>query len=593
MSLSNEGIRGGRKKQRNSVHTRCVLRAGGVLVLCICLLLGSLTACQNWSSDKENEKFRKFTEEFFRREVGGNTISIHFNLKHPEEYGIHEERSSFGNFCTDIKKQLAAVDQMENVLKTFSYGKLNLENKITYDVMKSYFEKARKNAKYLLYEEPLSLVSGIHTQLPVVLSEFALESKQDVEVYLDLLKNLPSYFDSLLHFEKMKSKEGLFMSEEAAEQVIAQCKAFLEEKEDHELVTSFTERLKTIQQLSESEMSKYMKKNALMLDCYVRPAYEKLIQGLEELKKTGKNKGGLCHLPDGKTYYEQVAQMMVGTDLSIEEMKEMTKKQMKEDARAIQDEIHVSASADKQWNPVTILKILKEKMEDIFPKPADVLVDIKYVPKEMEHVLSPAFYMIPPIDDYQKNVIYVNRAYVQNPLTLFTTLAHEGYPGHLYQTTYFADTDPDPVRNVFSTGGYIEGWATYVEMMSYYMAPVSKIQATLFQRNSSMLLGMYALADMGIHYDGWDREAVQTFFSDYGIKEKDAVERIYDLIVGAPGNYLKYYIGYLEFLELKKSWMEHMGNAFSQKDFHRAVLEIGPAPFEIVEKYIEAVSNVG
>lgn len=166
---------------------------------------------------------------------------------------------------------------------------------------------------------------------------------------------------------------------------------------------------------------------------------------------------------------------------------------------------------------------------------------------------------------------------------LFTTLAHEGYPGHLYQTIFFESTNPDPIRSILNFGGYVEGWATYAEMCSYYLMPLSKTQAAILQKNSSVILALYALADMGIHYEGWSRMDTVEFYARYGIKDAKTVDKIYNLILGSPGNYLKYYIGYIKFLELKKEWIKS-GNQ-SQKEFHKAVLSVGPAPFEIVGKY--------
>jgi len=90
----------------------------------------------------------------------------------------------------------------------------------------------------------------------------------------------------------------------------------------------------------------------------------------------------------------------------------------------------------------------------------------------------------------------------------------------------------------------------------------------------------------GIHYDGWNRMDTVKFFKEYGVGSAEIVNQIYDLIIGSPGNYLKYYIGYVEFLELKKKWVEKKGEDFSQKEFHKAVLDVGPAPFELVEKYM-------
>ena len=92
---------------------------------------------------------------------------------------------------------------------------------------------------------------------------------------------------------------------------------------------------------------------------------------------------------------------------------------------------------------------------------------------------------------------------------------------------------------------------------------------------------------MGIHYDGWKLADAAAFFHTYGITDDATIEDIYDLIIADPANYLKYYIGYLKFYELKKEMADALGNQFSQKEFHRAVLDVGPAPFEIVYDEVE------
>ena len=204
----------------------------------------------------------------------------------------------------------------------------------------------------------------------------------------------------------------------------------------------------------------------------------------------------------------------------------------------------------------------------------------------MENYLSPAFYLIPAIDNTDENMIYINNGHISDDLTLYTTLAHEGYPGHLYQTTYFASKNPSPIRQLFSFDGYIEGWATYSEMTSFYFAPMDKAQASLLQKNNSILLGLYALADMGSNLDGWSLPYTIDFFQGYGITDTKAIEEIYNLILSDPANYLKYYIGYVEFLELKKEAITLWGKDFTQERFHKAVLDIGPAPFDLIRKHI-------
>ena len=574
------------KKNVNYITARKI-RVFSVIAGTIGILL--LSGCQSETSAGQNRQFRQFTKQLFCQELSSNTISLHYTLKNPKEYDIRENEVTFGTFPTDNKNLLASVENLEEVLKTFDYNKLSVENSLTYDVLKCYLNMTERGADYILYDEPMGLVSGVQTQLPVILSEYPFYEQSDVDTYLQLMKTTPEYFASLLKFEQKKSKAGLFMSDKMAEQVIEQCKAFRDMGENNYLYSTFAERVQTVTSLSDKQKSDYIQKNARMMKAYVLPAYDNLICAIEKLKGSGKNEQGLCYLPKGKDYYEQVVEASTGSTRSVEEIRDMTRRQMTEDLEAMERVMKISekeVNASIPQNPTSILQDLQTKITTSFPKLPDTTYEVKYVPKAMQEHLSPAFYMIPAIDAYNENVIYVNEAQIGNTMALFTTLAHEGYPGHLYQTVYFANTNPDPIRTVLNFGGYVEGWATYAEMCSYYLAPLTKDQATLLQKNSSIVLGLYTLADIGIHYDGWSREDAIAFYKKYGIGDEDNINRIYDLILGSPGNYLKYYVGYVEFLELKKDWVKEYGSQASQKEFHKAVLDIGPAPFKVVEKYI-------
>lgn len=552
-----------------------------------------LSACGTEESVDQNEKFEEYTQEVFCNEVSSNTINLHYTLKNPEDYGITDYEVSRGSFESDPDMVKVSAENMRQALQEFSYEGLSLQNRITFDILEYQVKSAEKNADYVLYEEPLGLVSGVQTQFPVVMSEYRFYDRQDVETYLELLEMTGDYFDSLIKFEREKADAGLFMADYALDTVLEQCRAFLDMGDGNYLYSTFADRVKDVNELTKEEKSDYIQDNALAVSDCVFPAYEKLISSLEKLRGSGENEKGLVNLPDGADYYELVVRRATGSERSVEEMEDLTRRQITDDLEAMEqvlgittEEAQEAAASMTQDSAGLILSKLQDGIKEAFPEAPDTALEVKYVPEEMEEHLSPAFYMIPAIDNTEENVIYINRAHMNDDLTLFTTLAHEGYPGHLYQTVYYESTDPDPVRSVMDFGGYVEGWATYAEMGSYYLTPLSKEQAVLLQKNSSIILGLYALADMGIHYEGWSRMDTAAFFSNYGITDTGTIERIYELIIGSPGNYLKYYIGYVEFLELKKDWAEEKGTEFSQKEFHEAVLEVGPAPFDIVEKYM-------
>lgn len=569
------------------------------LILPCCLLvilISFLSGNAFWSSlhaESSDRQFRTFTRSLFQTEVSANTISLHYTLRSPSDYGIADIPATYGSLSSDSVAAKASVRNVLSSLQEFDPGTLSSENALTFKILDTYLKNASTGTDYLLYQEPLGSVSGIHTQLPVLLSEYSFYDTQDVETYLALLKETPSYFDSVIRFEQKKAASGLFMPDYQADSVLDTCQSFIDMGKENYLVSTFNERIASLDLLPENKKDSFQKENMKLVTEEIYPAYQNLITAIKSLKGKGMNEQGLSHFPYGKKYYEYLVRQTTGCNESISRLRLMTRAQILEDLSAMQkvlfpaDAALTQASVLEQTSPDSMLDDLRSKITDTFPEIPDVDFQVKYVPESMQDYLSPAFYMIPAIDNLTENVIYINNGQTTSGLNLYTTLAHEGYPGHLYQTVYFSASEPDPIRSILDFGGYVEGWATYAEMMSYYLAPLPKTEASLLQKNSSVILGLYALADMGIHYDGWSVTDTVRFFSDYGINDPNAVQSVYKLIIGSPANYLKYYIGYLKFYELKKEMADALGNQFSQKEFHRAVLDVGPAPFEIVYDEVE------
>ena len=569
------------------------------LILPCCLLvilISFLSGNAFWSSlhaESSDRQFRTFTRSLFQTEVSANTISLHYTLRSPSDYGIADIPATYGSLSSDSVAAKASVRNVLSSLQEFDPDTLSSENALTFKILDTYLKNASTGTDYLLYQEPLGPVSGIHTQLPVLLSEYSFYDTQDVETYLALLKETPSYFDSVIRLEQKKAASGLFMPDYQADSVLDTCQSFIDMGKENYLVSTFNERIASLDLLPENKKDSFQKENMKLVIEEIYPAYQNLITAIKSLKGKGMNEQGLSHFPYGKKYYEYLVRQTTGCNESISRLRLMTRAQILEDLSAMQkilfpaDAALTKASVLEQTSPDSMLDDLRSKITDTFPEIPDVDFQVKYVPESMQDYLSPAFYMIPAIDNLTENVIYINNGQTASGLNLYTTLAHEGYPGHLYQTVYFSASEPDPIRSILDFGGYVEGWATYAEMMSYYLAPLPKTEASLLQKNSSVILGLYALADMGIHYDGWSVTDTVRFFSDYGINDPNAVQSVYKLIIGSPANYLKYYIGYLKFYELKKEMADAMGNQFSQKEFHRAVLDVGPAPFEIVYDEVE------
>lgn len=453
-----------------------------LLFLFILVLLGTFFYRQKISAQTEDQRFQTYTNELFRQELSGNTLSLHYTLKNPDTYHIMDTPVSLGSYQTDASYVCASLENSLSLLHSYDKSKLSENHQITYEILEAHLTSSLRESQYLLYEEPLAPLTGTQAQFPVLLSEYPFYNAQDVDTYLALLAEVPEYFASILTFEEEKAKQGLFMSSSRADAIIEECEAFINLQDNNYLYSSFSKRLESLD-LSKKERDSYIKKNATCIKEYIFPAYENLKQGLCALRKTGTTSGGLCQLPKGTAYYELLVATETGSSRSIPELQQLTKKQIKEDLFSIQKTLsdisddQSSPSSDffksqgvvlEDSNPSAILSSLKSNLSGHFPAPPNVNVQIKYVSKEMENYLSPAFYLIPAIDNTEENIIYINNGHMSDDISLYTTLAHEGYPGHLYQTTYFAGQNPDPIRNLLDFGGYTEGWATYVDTSLRY-----------------------------------------------------------------------------------------------------------------------------
>lgn len=541
----------------------------------------------------EDQRFRAFTRQVFLSELSASTLNLHYTLADPSAYGLKQYPITLGSMGEEAR--LASAAQTENYLSMlagFDREQLTAENRLTYDIFADYLNTAREMEPYYLYQEPLSPTLGIQAQLPVLLAEYTFRTKRDIEDYLQLLTAIPAYFDSILSFEKEKAKAGLFMSDVCVKDILNQCSSFVESGENNYLKQLFEEQINSFTNLTADEKISYKNQNEEILKEYVIPAYQTLMAELAKLLGSGKNSGGLCNLPQGKQYYERLVHSTTGDSSSIETIE----KRIKQEISQVYGEIRTLLEDDSgltdvsledlpRAEPVDILNRLQEAIAADFPEAPAVSCQVKYVHDSLADYLSPAFYLIPPIDDTSRNVIYINPASDYNALELYTTLAHEGYPGHLYQTVIFENTNQEPLRSILSFGGYTEGWATYVEMYAYSTWEEDSRLAALYQKDRSFLLGIASLLDIGIHYRGYTRNQVAQFLEKFGIREETA-DSLYTAILESPANYLKYYVGYLNFQDLQTYLKGVLGKNFSLKEYHARVLEIGPCSFRLLKSYL-------
>ena len=552
----------------------------------------------------ENDKFEAFAQKVFQNEVSGSSLTLHYSLAYPEKQGIQRKKTSLGTVPTDMKNTYKICQQYEDKLKSFRYSHLSTENQLTLDSMLLYYHTEKSLGDNYLLQEPLGPSLGIQAQLPVLLSEYAFYEDRDISDYLNLLTTIRPYFQSIIKFEQKKSQAGFFMSDATLDRILEQCGAFIRNPDENYMLDIFRKKISDYGQLSNSEQQALILTHQNLMKTEVIPAHQELMTGLETLRGTGKNSRGLAYFKGGKAYYLYLLQSQTGTYVPVKEIEKRLSRQLSGEigivGNMLRQNPELLTTLNKgisftEMRPAQILSSLQKKISSDFPPLEDVSFELKTVHDSMKDYLSPAFYLTPPMDTGTPNVIYINPSANYQGLELFTTLAHEGFPGHLYQTVSFERQNPSGIRNLLDTSGFAEGWATYVEPFAYeyaadYILDSSASDlARLAWLNRSINLCMYSLLDIEIHYNGWSQAESASFLKAFGIEDSTVISEIYQYILETPGNYLKYYWGYLSLLDLRTAEQKRLGQDFDMKDFHRRVLKIGGVQFPVLEKYIDMI----
>ncbi len=543
---------------------------------------------------KSTGSFSEFCTTLFREEMKSNTMNLHFTLKDPKAAGIDSYEITLGSLSGDSPhNQARQLKKLSEELKKYSHRSLKGKDRLTCRLLSDYISRQQNLAAYPYYDEPLTPSGGVTSQLPVLLAEYTFRNTRDIKDYLGLLSQMDTYFLGILDYEQKKADAGLFMSDEACLKVIEGCEVFTEHPDDNFLIATFSNRLNAMDGLTDTQKNAYLKQHSKVLSDHVIPAYSQMIKGLTMLLGRGHNNWGLCNFPEGKAYYEAVVSADTGCDDSVEDLFSQIAKARREDLMFCQNLLEKNPKlASQSPKPDAALKeenamisrLQKEILTD-FPAPPQTDVEICHVDPALSEYLAPAFYITAPIDDISHNRIYINDAKNDTDIYYFTTLAHEGYPGHLYQTICTSSYGAPEVLSLLNYPGYTEGWATYTEMQSFYYAGLDPDLASLLQHNQAATLSLYATADIGIHYFGWEKEKNAAFWSEYGVDDTATVNRITDLILEEPGNYLKYYVGYLKFRQMREQ-LALENKSFSVSAFHEAILRTGPSPFSVLEETV-------
>ena len=539
--------------------------------------------------------FDFYMDQIFINEVTSDPLVFHQKITDPDSFPLELTQPDPVFPILDagaMEEQKITAESILTMLKRYDYESLTATQKLTFEVLQYHLERILEQSNYPYYTSMLSFSTGAQIQFPILLSEYEFYRKKDITTYLELLKSLNSYFENIVNYEWERSSKGFFVPDSTINSIVSQCKSFLNNPDKNIFITSFSDRIQSCEWLSQEEKNEFIETNKTIVKNQILPAYQTFSEAITKLQGSGKGTGSYASFKDGPEFFQLYTQTKTGTNKTIPELKKQLENALQKYSRQILSlrgeypELKelFQKSPFPETDPEKAVMYLKQASAENYPIPEGLNYTVKNVPVDLQPYLAPAMYFIPPLDRYEDNLIYINVTTNEDLNYIFPSLGHEGYPGHMLQSTYFLSSDPPLIRTVLSNLGYDEGWGLYAEMDSYRMSNLEKQEEEYFIANKIVTYCIYSLLEIGIQYEGFDEKDCIAFMYKFGTNESGA-KTLYNMLIDNPCSYLTYIIGYLEISDLRTYAETRLADQFTLKEFHEFILSFGSAPFPVLKKY--------
>lgn len=552
------------------------------------------------SSEGGSDEYRSFMFDITAAVLSESGSSLNTKVLDPVKYGIDSSKVTEYYFMGDEEKKKLWEDYREK-LRSFDYGSLSESQQHSYDALRFYLDNKLNMAQYSLFSSRVTGdISGPYSILST-LQGYSFDSEDDVAEYVSVIKNMNYFFDDIKASEKARSEAGFFMPDDQADKAIDRLTRIRENISSGSLKTSFAEKLAKVDIDSESK-DKYTKEHDKALNEVIIPGYDSLIETLKSFKGTNKYSGGLCNYPGGTEYFQALIETYVGAEKESADSYFALIDSYLEHFYSVTDEISASnKNLSKQLDsfsmesgtPEELIGKLKEHYSSDFTVLGDISYQITQIEENLTDDTRSAFYSSPSIDSENGGTIHINEQKANDDKNFYETVAHETYPGHMYQTMYMANRinsgKEDIVRYFLNPEGFVEGWGIYSGYYAYdYTDNTDRNLANLVKAYDEASICLLGRADFMANYYGNSFNDINNFFAGYGYATKD-VQEIYDYVINNPGEYSKYCLGFLEVKEMQRKAKDLKGGSYSDKSFNDFMIQIGPMAFSDIEKRIYTI----
>ena len=576
--------------------------------LTIIFCLAVLSSCQiqidtSVTTDvTEDKKFELYLDELWES-----------NLKRRPVFATRIGDKRFNNKITsntveEFEKNKIQIQIDFKNLNSFNFDDLSEENQLNYRLKHVSLSSSIELSEYPSYFMSLNQRGGVQSYYETG-DRLNFTSKQDYNDWLTRLSQYSNNIENSYENNKAGIEAGYTQPKLVTSGVISQIEAILDSTlENHPYLQVFLEADEML--LTAEEKETLVNEAKVLITEQINPAYTKLHEFLvNEYLPNSRESIGIKDVPNGKSWYEDLASYHTTTKLSPDEIHAIGLTEIKR----IRQEMETIIS-DLEWDGdfQSFLNYLRTSPRFYYDNPEDLFNAYLIMAKTIDPLLPKIFKVFPrapygviPIPAESApytTTAYYNSASKGKPGYFYANLykpesrpkyeipvltVHEAVPGHHFQISIAQELKDVPTfRKYLSFTAFVEGWGLYSEELGEYMNLYDDPYDKFGQLTYDMWRAIRLVVDTGMHYKNWSRDDAINLFLENTAKSQLDIENEVDRYIAWPGQALAYKIGQLKILELRTKAEKELGDDFDIKDFHHEILKRGSLPLSILETYI-------
>ena len=537
--------------------------------------------------------FWALDEELFINYVTSDITSLDQFCEHPADFGIDETTVpvTLGDFTAEANDEwIKECYEWREKLNAIDRDMLSDQLQFAYDNYCRYFDMEIESKDWFYCYEPLDEYVGLHLNMPLFYGLYSFKDEQDIKNYMVLMEDLPRYFGQVLVHEQERAKRGLFMTEDMLNTILEDLQSVAESGETSFLHGTFREAMEEQEYLTDAQRKQYIAQNDKLVKTAYVEAYRLLHDGLEELRPMCRaRKGAMKQGGDAYKYFCWKLRSEASNNRTVEDEIQFLEKLntkiyslMYAAAMSCYDD-YLAGKKITAGSLEEDEAYLRTLMPLIVPEMPEVEVTYKTIPEELQDSFSPAAYMTPAVDGFRSNIILTNPANKTDYDML--TLAHEGFPGHMYQYVYQYSLGTIPkFQMIIETNGYAESWSTNMELQ---IAKVSKnsdlLQAQFLEEYYFYIILM--ICSLKVNGQGASLSDIRTYLRQSGYSNSAKI--FYDYAIDMPIYTFKYSGGFSELYSL----IDRLCEKGNEVEFFKEYLHWGPGAFDLLNERMEAWAN--